>query len=274
YIGPLAGTRWPGRPANFNSPVTQAPSFKQPLFYATNFINDKFVQRIGTGGRPDLTVNGPIDGQYPQTPRNFIPGWSLTITNRLRIIMQDANVGAGGRLIDYVQLGGVAQMSGPDSFEDINRDLHLETFVPKNATGLSPDPTSGLYSLWTTNAYRTNNNTPRGIWNQLWIAQNSNAVANAMWGSLQFSVPNAVANFTGWLGSNGSSLPYHVPFVAFAKYTNTFTWSANDPLVHYMASDLSDLTSYTMANNLMVSTNVTTASLDPLGAALTPANLL
>src|SRR5581483_7668494 len=114
----------------------------------------------------------------------------------------------------------------------------------------------------------------RGIWNQLWIAQNSNAVANAMWGSLQFSVPNAVANFTGWLGSNGSSLTYHVPFVAFAKYTNTFTWSANDPLVHYMASDLSDLTSYTMANNLMVSTNVTTASLDPLGAALTPANLM
>ena len=265
---PIPAGTWAGSPANpNNSQSSLAQSFKLPIFAGTNWITNMYVTRSG----PGLTNIGPANGVYQSTPKNFYPRWSLIMTNRLRVIMQDPTT---GRLIDYVQLGGVGEMNGLDSFEDINGDLQNLSFTPSVAPGFYAGP-NGKYSLWTTNAINGTNNTPRGIWNQLWISQSVNSVPTSMWlGLTAGQVSAEVSSFLKFLGPGATTLAYQAPFPAFAKYTNNFTWSANDPLVHYVASDLNDLTTYTLANNLLSSTNVSVAPIGVTNVALSPTNLL
>ncbi len=257
---------WAGRPASLFNPATPiAPSFRRILLSGTNFLNNVYVQRIPV----NLNANGPGNGLYPPTPRNYIPGWSLIITNRLRVILQDQTT---GRLLDYVQLGGVGQMNGMDSFEDINGDLQNFTFARNNSGSpfpFLPDPL-GRYSVWTTNAVSTTNNTPRGIYNQLIISAYSNSVPNSVWmGKTPGQVSAEVYPFDVFIGKNATTYSAIAAYTPTTKYTNVFTWSANDPLVHYQATDLNDFTKYWVSNNLVrsLATNtlgtITTVSNDP-----------
>jgi len=227
-------------------PSSYAPSFQIPL--ATNFAAVPASRYLFNGGSPYLSTNlnlwyetnGTGFGQYPQ------PRWGLTLTNNLQVIMVDHTT---GRLIDYVQL------SGPNSIRDLGTEI--QSGYDKVGSGNN----TGYNDLWDTNliggvpnGFAWQFNVSKGKGNPIW--------STSLWGSDQQSAydqMNAFIVFTE--GSSALTLTFpgyisHPDQIAAAKMTNAMqmaytptatvvqdiVWQANDPLVHYMASDLVNAT--------------------------------
>jgi hypothetical protein len=164
------------------------------------------------------------------------------MTNRLQVAIIDYSAGANyGRVVDYVQLGGM------DSSQDVNSDL------------LANDP----YHFWD-NIYT--NGVLLGVLNQIQVSMDGvniygqGPTGNAGW--TDSAIPGGPANdvspaaqqafFRGFFASDGhynypNQQPptyYNTQSAMQAPYTpSTFvtrytSWQANDPLVHYLASDL------------------------------------
>jgi len=229
---------WPGYTNMY--PTFSAGSFQIPL--ATNFAAVPVSLYRFNGGEPFLTtsLNLPFEtndtgfGQYPQ------PHWGLTMNNNLLVIMVDD---ATGRLIDYVLL------SGPNSSRDLSSEIQRGY-----DTGIS----TRYDDLWDTNLI---NGIFVGLANQFSVSQgNGNPVWSSAlwWGENQkaaYDEMNAFRAFT--MGANVFFLSYsgYVPdqtLIGIAETTNVMqmpytpsalvvqdtVWQVNDPLVHYMASDL------------------------------------
>ena len=228
---------------NINSPT---PSFQIPL--QTNFAAVAVSRYRFNGGSPSLSTNlnlwyetaGPTGfGQYPQ------PHWGLTTTNNLQVIMVDHNT---GRLIDYVQL------SGPNSIRDLTAEIlnGWDTVVQDKID-------TGYNNQWDTNLI---NGVPNGFASQYTVSQGNGSPtwSSSLWGKDQqmaYDQMNAFLVFT--MGSSAFTLTYpgyvpHPDQIAAAKMTNAMqmaytptatvvqdiVWQANDPLVHYMTSDLNN----------------------------------
>jgi hypothetical protein len=236
-------TPWPAYNAYFPT-----SSFQIPL--ATNFpAVPSSVYLFNSFAPPQLTTNLAVQfqtnypttyGQYPQ------PHWGLTVTNNLQVIMVDS---ISGRLIDYVQL------SGPNSSRDLTAEIENEY------AGYGTD--TGYNNLWNTNLFLSG--MPIGITDQLKVSQGYGIpVYNAtLWGQSQKTVydqMNAFRIFT--MGKNTFLLLYpgyvadpvlmsaaasayyiQAPFSPATTVVQDITWQANDPLVHYLASDLYFLSS-------------------------------
>jgi hypothetical protein len=207
-------------------------SFQLPLQNLTNFIAPSQLTE-----KPfNLTPMNTSSFTFPVSTSYFVPRWDLTVTNRVRLIMIDD---ATGRLIDYVQLGGVSQIPGLDTYEDINREL--TNADPAKIT----NPNS--YPLWVTNIVAASNTVPIGFYNQIAYAAGVHPAQTTLWQSTN----GETSGFNTFL-YNGTQSPLQsnqVPFVATMNYTNCFSWSANDPLVHYTVSDLADLTQNGLTTN-------------------------
>ncbi len=154
---------------------------------------------------------------------------------------------ASQRIIDYVQLGGVGQLPGLDTYEDINQDL---TNADKLITGYRSGPPmlsrSPILCLWASIT-------------KLLLQRHITLVP------AELSGINSLAEILGWLIS--FIKPTHhfcrskLDILPTSVYTNNFTWSANDPLVHYTVSDLADLTQFGLnTNNLWTNTLAGTPS--------------
>jgi hypothetical protein len=227
---------------NINSP---APSFQIPL--QTNFAAVAVSMYRFNRGNPFLTTNlnlwyettGTGFGQYPQ------PHWGLVMTNNLQVIMVDH---ATGRLIDYVQL------MGPNSIRDLTAEIlnGYDTVGSGNNTGYN--------NLWDTNLIK---GVPNGFASQYNVSQgNGNPVwSQKLWGDqkMAYDQMNAFRVFT--MGANTFLLTYpgytpdqtkigiagttnaiQMAYTPSALVVQDITWQANDPLVHYMASDLNNPT--------------------------------
>ncbi len=168
-----------------------------------------------------------------------LPHFGLQTTNRLRVIILDGN-----QVIDYVQF------AGPDSSRDLNAEL-----ADPNSSG-APD-----YYLWSTNLF-SNGLVPYGVVNQIAISSRQGTL-NSQDGGQWNSPPDFPSNIPATIGKDGSEAYYFLGFLATNSlysfngklYTNTslvtqapytptrtavqyVSWQANDPLVHYIASDL------------------------------------
>jgi hypothetical protein len=164
------------------------------------------------------------------------PQFGLLTTNRLQVFMLDGN-----HVIDY------AQFAGPDS----TRNLNAEIF---NDQDINSD-------VWLTNASTasTTLGAPDGILNQLLISRGlqsgPNLADDGNWRSDPEAVPlgGTIAQqqsyFDGFfkpgnVGRVGSTTAQNLSLTNQAPYDPTryvvlyTTWQANDPLVHYTASDL------------------------------------
>jgi hypothetical protein len=216
----------------------------------TNFAAVAVSRYRFNGGNPYLSTNlnlwyetGPTGfGQYPQ------PHWGLTMINNLQVIMVDH---ATGRLIDYVQL------SGPNSIRDLTAEIlnGWDTVVQDKID-------TGYNSQWDTNLI---NGIPNGFASQYTVSQGNGSPTPYVakyWGQDQQSAydqMNAFLAFTMGSGAFTLTYPGYVPHpdqIAAAKMTNAMqmaytptatvvqdiVWQANDPLVHYMASDLNNPT--------------------------------
>jgi hypothetical protein len=160
------------------------------------------------------------------------PQFSLFTTNRLQVFMLDQDVRGNYHVIDYVQF------AGPDSSRDLNAEIQ---------TNVS---SSGYAYMWSTNL--NVNGVPWGIISQIDVSEGQDSGnwdsywnndpnrANEILGFTAFMTPNGQTSFPG----NSTANSYATNYIVQVPYTPTITtyeytsWQANDPLVHYLTSDL------------------------------------
>jgi hypothetical protein len=226
---------WPGY--NFYAPN---PSFQIPLNQSVTVIPNS-IYRFNVGGTPYLTANSVLPYEtnvvmnginYPQ------PHWGLLVTNNIQAVMVDV---ASGRIIDYVQL------SGPDSSRDLSTEI-----LQEYDTG-SPSQDQGD-DLWDTNL--NSQGFPYGYVSQVGVSLGLYTPgASGTWDQTNPTLlQNEIDGFRAFyhLALLYPSNPGESQIVALAQATNAMqapytptatafqhvTWQANDPLVHYIASDL------------------------------------
>jgi hypothetical protein len=223
---------------------SMSSSFITPMYTNLTVVtNSTYI--FNTGGIPFLTnppaasfesnvvivVNGS-SYHYPQ------PHWVMSLTNLIQAFMVDT---ASGRIIDYVQLGG------PNS----TRDLSIEILTNYDSPG-----GIGYDDLWDTNPPSGQpNGVPAGVANQIGVSLGNFGLTSAKpvgsWlpgGTAESEIdgfrvffigPNAAKYFPSSLyGLDATTNSHQVPFTPTATVVQQITWQANDPLVHYLASDL------------------------------------
>ena len=225
-------TTWPGYNANF-----PAFSFQIPL--NTNVASVPVSIYRFNNGSPFLTTNlvlpfetnVNINGSaYPQ------PNWGMAVTNFIQVVMVDVT---SGRIIDYVQL------SGPNSVRNVSAEIQNE-YDTGNLLGYN--------GLWVTN--QNNPGIPNGIANQLsialgiyglgsgangWNSQDQTTAEDEIDGFRAFYHLAPIYNNPGEaaiIAAAQTNLVMIVPYIPTASTYLHTTWQANDPLVHYLASDL------------------------------------
>jgi hypothetical protein len=226
---------WPGYQ------VGSPNSFVVPLYQTAYLLtNDDFY--FGTSGpkgfQPEIYNYGWETNRYTFD----LPVFGLLTTNQLQLSMLDYS-GVQYHVIDYVQL------DGPNKIRNINAALQT------NSTILSYD------NMWSV----ANNaaGVPYGIINQWDASIKSLALNTAYWkpvssisyGGILGTPQSEIDGFCAFLGlaqpftslSNPTIMQYYtnnyivqVPYSPSTLIYDYTGWQANDPLVHYISSDLID----------------------------------
>jgi hypothetical protein len=219
---------WPGY--NPNSPSF---SFQIPLNTNVAFVPVSMYRF--NGGSPFLTTNVAlpyetnvlINGSaYPQ------PTWGLAVTNNVQVVMVDVT---SGRIIDYVQL------SGPNSSRNLSAEIQSEYDKPNF---------QGYNGLWMTNL--SNQGIPNGIVYQIGVSLGNYGFSGDFLDTTLHE--NEIDGFRAFyhqgltytgnpgessaVGIANSTNAMQAPYTPTANTYQHTTWQANDPLVHYLASDL------------------------------------
>ena len=200
------------------------PAFILSMVTNVAFIPDSMYTYSPVGLTTNLTT-------LPQTGFGFpLPRWGLGITNRLQFLMVDT---LSQRVIDYVQLRGM----------DIARDLSSEIYTNSGA---------GFAGLWSTNRSSPSINVPfDGLTAQAQISSGATPLTSAPGGDWQgygtfqtgVSVQDQISQFARFIGGDATftNLEIQAGFTAMARMYQYQSWQANDPLVHYTISDLTDV---------------------------------
>ncbi len=229
--------RWPGYTNNGNV----ALSFTNPLSATAILLtNSGFYY----GTEPSGVV-----GFYPVTyagweTNNFslqFPQIGLVVTNQLQLYMLDSSSGPNGliHIIDYVQFGG------PQTALNVT-----EAIETNNPTGFGY--TSNMWSQ----SIDYNNGVPFGVLNQIQASEQAIAAdgganywANTAANQAEIEGFSAFMGITGPYPNTFQSDPsvveefttnyvIQVPFTPTVTVSEYTSWQANDPMVHYLASDL------------------------------------
>jgi hypothetical protein len=246
---------WPGAPYN--------AIFPSPLLISTNFTvtswSGSAPWTAGNKGQPNIssfvipinttvqfltnsvfysgTMPPGVNGIYPEgdnlgwetNKHDFtFPNFGLLTTNRLQVFMLDQDVSGKYHVIDYVQF------AGPDSSRNLNAEFQNNS------------PVTGFYGVWSTNLDA--GGVPWGIINQIDVSEGKDAGNRSLfWTDSQAADEiSGFGDFMGYSTANGSSTAqfYKTNYIVQVPYSPTVTayeyisWQANDPLVHYLASDL------------------------------------
>ena len=196
-----------------------------------------------------------------QAPSFFVtnklmPHWSLLISNRLQVVMLESNsVDTQIHVIDYVQL------IGPEKAVDLTAAITnlYDTYYDRN-NFFQKTVNNGYNDMWDP---IVNNGTPLGMANQIGVsAQLDPIILTPYWSQMNPSdVTNQTAAFRAFLGYGAlpglppgtaqyisvgtNALTLQAPYTPTALISSLTLWEVNDPLVHYLASDLSGSTQYT-----------------------------
>jgi len=206
-------------------------SFKVLITNSVMFLTNSafyFGTPAGAFHNGFLPVGAGFGWETNKTDFSF-PQFGLFTTNRLQMFMLDGN-----HVIDYVQF------AGPQSGRNLNAEIQT--------TGTA----SGYDNMWNTNLDA--NNVPWGIRSQIDVSDGNVPLNLSYW-----SDPNAsdeIDGFFVFMGGSPSGMPFPkvnniglfqsiaTNYIAQVPYTPTVTayeytsWQANDPLVHYLTSDL------------------------------------
>lgn len=247
-------TQDPGaRNANDDSFIYGVFDFQYLPESTYRFADGTFVP---TASNPNFETN--LSVSLPPFPQ-----FNLMTTNGVQAYILD-----GTKVIDYVQL------SGPDNTRDLNSEIRDD---PKYAfNNVAP------YRVWLTNGPNM------GVYNQVQVSKTGPSVAPSTY---KWIPP---ANVPAGAKSPDGEAAYFASFFTYAKWqyggkvypTNTeltaqapFTptrnaydytiWQANDPIVHFLATDLSEVTADT---GLHISDDPTPQSTQPVPSYTTYLN--
>lgn len=225
-------TLWPGSAWSYNSLDPFAPSpFIIPLNINIVFMPDS-VYRFSTMSFVPVSQI-PSPGWETNINLTVLPHFGLVTSNQFQLFMLDGN-----NVIDYVQF------TGPNSFRDLNAEL------------TSPDQ-NDPNGLWQTNLLGVLNqiNLSKGMM----IPDNVPPEDGGVWKNPPVSgiitIPQMQAYFQGLFqlhnigraiawgyspGATETNLSYgtQAPYTPTRVMVQYISWQANDPLVHYVASDL------------------------------------
>lgn len=236
YSGVING--WPGSRWSGLVP-TAVPQNASFVAVATNFL---FQSQLSY----DFATHGfDINPQWYATTMG-LPQFNLVITNLLQAYLLDGN-----SVIDYVQL------NSPTALGSINQGLADPNYVqPGN-----------IYYQWSTNLIPSSAVTPYGLANQLYISGHPPTPgptpvklmpAGGAWSTAPnptgittpqaeaaffngFFAPNSEFQFNGRIYYN-DQLAIQAPYTPSRTAYSSFLLQANDPLVHYLGSDLNGQT--------------------------------
>jgi hypothetical protein len=226
------GSHWSGTPPNA---LPQANSFfiNNWGFY---FLSPSVYRFNSATFDP---VGSPSSSQWETTSTLAqLPPFGLAITNYLQVFILDGN-----NVIDYVQLQKLVS----------NGNLNQALADPDYPSPLSPN----TYFQWSTNLYRFPDPVlpTWGVVNQLWVSGHtvSAPAAGGQWSTAPTVIPGdttppaEAAYFNGffvpYFHYNGqtyvnSQLAIQAPYTPTRIIYSSFLLQANDPLIHYLASDL------------------------------------
>ena len=238
YLGSPTGytiPAWPG--SQWNSGPPNAVLKNTASFVVANWSFNFLPPAVYRFGSRAFDVSNGATNIWEATipPLPQLPQFVLSTTNYLQAFILD-----GSNVIDYVQL------RGPVSTGNLNQALADPDY---------PDPFHpNTYHQWSTNTYLPYPPTPFGVINQLWVSGHSSdaPVAGGQWSAAPTPMglttpPAEAAYFYGlFMPSfqfNGQSyvnnlLAMQAPYTPSRTVFSAFLLQANDPLVHYLASDL------------------------------------
>ena len=208
-------------------------------------------------------TNAPFVAQTPvfYATNNFMPQWTLLVTNRLQVVMLESNAAdASCHVIDYVQL------IGPETSADLTAAITniYDSYYDKN-NGYQTTILNGYNDMWDPITNRLAPFNPMGIANQIAVSAQMYPILLPYWyssGLIPVDVTNQTAAFRAFLGfgvllglspdaiaTGRAALNMQAPYTPTALVASLTHWEANDPLVHYLASDLAGSSHYTQTQN-------------------------
>jgi hypothetical protein len=235
----IPANTWQGAPQTLNG--SAKAGLILPLITNFVFVPDSVYSATPVGFTTNLHV-----GYLPGVPTDRSPQWALYVTNRVRLILQDT---ATKRIIDYVQLGGMGD----------------STNIAQYLQPLGADINNHFKNLWNTNKLsKTPPNLTQGMNSQVQVSLGNQNAAAADWTPYMilpggYNQSFEIDKFRAFYGLSplspgaytsaqydqvkaaSNNIVAQVPFTPTAKINDYRTWQANDPLVHYTVSDLTDL---------------------------------
>jgi len=253
YTIPFASTNavadndWPGcGPNPLNLPIQPNPQsfIWQPLEQGEIAL---------PGWIYTFDTNNPFVAQAPSyfVTNSLMPHWTLLVTNRLQVVILESNAVDGAyHVLDYVQL------IGPEKSIDLTAAITnlYDTYYDIN-NHYQPTQNTGYNDMWDPITNRAVPRIPKGIINQIAVSAQFLPIVYSPWwngsGWAPVDVTNQTAAFGAFLGygssvsgdssyiaAGGTALSLQAPYTPTALVACITQWEVNDPLVHYLASDL------------------------------------
>jgi hypothetical protein len=244
----LAGTIWPGSAwSTYSGNSAREQQTPDTNSFVSVFIDYPFLPELDFHTSSNsFAVSGAGPWDLANATVQTMPHFGLATTNWIQAYILEGN----NHIIDYVQL------SGPNSARDLTEEIRDKVTDP----GFQSNYYSGML-MWLTNTH-PGSTTPLGVMDQIFVSANNSA------GSIpQFwkSPPNMPAGFQGvraaesayFSGFFNGAYTYNgktyvntntvmqVPYTPTRTAWEYTSWQANDPLVHYLASDLNTFTRQT-----------------------------
>ncbi len=232
---------------NLTVPTWRSNQFLLPVLHPVHLVTAGAYRPAPTPGLIAAGTNAPFQPGLGF----YMPDWTLHATNQLicAIIDEQAN-----RIVDFVTLGNLRTV--------MNLTRELAGRGQLTATGAPAEPAN----VWNTNRVGGVNqpNVPMvGVENQMQISLGNLPISEAQWRSYsQLSAegldkPKSIDRFRLFCGETplvytsererqqlraelGARTAVQAPFSPTRKLYQDSTWQANDPLVHYLVTDLLD----------------------------------
>ncbi|MCU0771749.1 MAG: hypothetical protein MUE94_08290 [Verrucomicrobia bacterium] len=167
-----------------------------------------------------------------------LPEMRLAFTNRLQVVMVDR---ASKRVLDYVHLRMGTETNLTTMIADLPGSVGYDGMYVTNRVGgnefdISAPPLGVIHQI---EASLGNYGTPGNVWRDFGFGQAAGQTAD-----------KEIDKFASFmLGRSSAYPPYRkstnlvmqVPFSPSKRIQQTMNWQANDPLVHYTAGDLAQL---------------------------------
>lgn len=238
-------TVWNGDPPNTALSAGAPSPFFVPFNLSVPLMTNMIYRYPGFPGGPGFTglTGYQLNVNTPQLPQLMV-----TTSNRLQAFILD-----GSHVIDYVSF------AGPDGTMDLTNAMADARYVDTTTSPLT-------YHLWNIDPIDPSvpTGTPQGVVGQILVSRGDGqpAVTSGIWnpppnlpGSLKQYKEKAYQDYfkgffnnypsqPGWYKGpdnkyyQNTELSVQAPYTPVKHFYQYTTWQANDPLVHFLASDL------------------------------------